>query len=91
MRNPSMRRTFAGAAILALTTMGLAACGGDGGSGADDKTVTILSSVDQPVQDGLEETLTAKLKADGSYDQIYAKYFGAAPAAAAAPASAASK
>ena len=65
MRNPSMRRTFAGAAILALTTMGLAACGGDGGSGADDKTVTILSSVDQPVQDGLEETLTAKLKADG--------------------------
>ncbi|QTN24860.1 basic amino acid ABC transporter substrate-binding protein [Rhizobacter sp. AJA081-3] len=33
----------------------------------------------------------ADIKADGSYDQIYAKYFGAAPAAAAAPASAASK
>ncbi len=32
----------------------------------------------------------ADIKADGSYDQIYAKYFGAAPAAA-APASAASK
>lgn len=32
----------------------------------------------------------ADIKADGSYDQIYAKYFGAAPAAA-APATAASK
>lgn len=32
----------------------------------------------------------ADIKADGTYDQIYAKYFGAAPAAA-APASAASK
>lgn len=33
----------------------------------------------------------ADIKADGSYDQIYAKYFGAAPAAAAPAASAASK
>jgi polar amino acid transport system substrate-binding protein len=33
----------------------------------------------------------ADIKADGTYDQIYAKYFGAPPAAAAAPASAASK
>ena len=33
----------------------------------------------------------ADVKSDGTYDQIYAKYFGAAPAAAAAPASAASK
>ncbi len=33
----------------------------------------------------------ADIKADGTYDKIYAKYFGAAPAAAAAPASAASK
>jgi polar amino acid transport system substrate-binding protein len=35
----------------------------------------------------------AEIKADGSYDQIYAKYFGAAPgkAAAAAPAAATSK
>ena len=31
------------------------------------------------------------IKADGTYDQIYTKYFGAAPAKAAAPASAASK
>jgi polar amino acid transport system substrate-binding protein len=33
----------------------------------------------------------ADIKADGTYDQIYTKYFGAAPAAAGAPASAASK
>ena len=33
----------------------------------------------------------ADIKADGSYSTIYAKYFGAAPAAAPAPASAASK
>jgi polar amino acid transport system substrate-binding protein len=33
----------------------------------------------------------ADIKADGSYDQIYAKYFGAAPGMAGAPASAASK
>jgi polar amino acid transport system substrate-binding protein len=34
----------------------------------------------------------ADIKADGTYDEIYKKYFGAAPAkAAAAPASAASK
>ncbi len=33
----------------------------------------------------------ADIKADGTYDQIYSKYFGAAPAAAGAPASAASK
>lgn len=32
----------------------------------------------------------AAIKADGTYDQVYAKTFGAAPAAAAAPASAAS-
>jgi polar amino acid transport system substrate-binding protein len=33
----------------------------------------------------------ADIKADGTYDQIYTKYFGAAPAKAAAPAPAASK
>lgn len=33
----------------------------------------------------------ADIKADGTYDQIYSKYFGAPPAAAGAPAAAASK
>ena len=40
---------------------------------------------------GLLNKGLADIKADGTYDQIYAKYFGAAPAAAGAPASAASK
>jgi polar amino acid transport system substrate-binding protein len=50
-----------------------------------------------PVKKGNTELLgklnkgLADIKADGTYDQIYAKYFGAAPAAAGAPASAASK
>jgi polar amino acid transport system substrate-binding protein len=39
---------------------------------------------------GLLNTGLAAIKADGTYDQIYAKYFGARPAAA-APASAASR
>ena len=34
-------------------------------SGTDDKKVTIWSSVDQPVQDGLQKALTEKAKADG--------------------------
>jgi polar amino acid transport system substrate-binding protein len=33
----------------------------------------------------------AGIRADGTYDRIYAKYFGSAPAAAGAPATAASK
>jgi len=40
---------------------------------------------------GLLNKGLADIKADGTYDQIYSKYFGAAPAAAGAPASAASK
>lgn len=40
---------------------------------------------------GLLNKGLADIKADGTYDQIYAKYFGAAPAVADAPASAASK
>lgn len=40
---------------------------------------------------GLLNKGLADIKADGTYDQIYAKYFGATPAAAGAAASAASK
>jgi len=68
---------------------------------ADNKFKTVADKAFQPEQYGLaikkgNADLLAKLnkgladiKADGSYDQIYAKYFGAAGAAA--PASAASK
>ncbi|MEZ5098046.1 MAG: ABC transporter substrate-binding protein [Nocardioides sp.] len=67
MRNPVRRRTkLMGVALTAAASLVLASCGGgDSGGGADDKTVTIWSSVDQPVQDGLEKVLTEKAKADG--------------------------
>jgi alpha-glucoside transport system substrate-binding protein len=49
-----------------------AGCGGDSGSGSNSKTVTIWSSVDQPVQDGLLKNLNAKIKAGG--DDITIKW-----------------
>jgi alpha-glucoside transport system substrate-binding protein len=52
----------AGVAAGCLT---VTACGGGGDSASDSKTVTIWSSVDQPVQDGLEAWLTDKAKAEG--------------------------
>src|SRR5690242_3361825 len=57
--------------VAALATAGLAlslaACGGSGsGGGAGDGTVTIWSSIDQPVQDGLKKQLEAKLKDENS-------------------------
>ena len=51
---------------LVLGATGLSACGGGGDSKADSTTVTIWSSIDQPVQDGLKKSLVAKLSADGS-------------------------
>ena len=65
MRFPRRGRT----SILAVTTLiaasALAGCGGGSGSGKDDKSVTIWSSIDQPVQDGLNKTLSAEAKAKG--------------------------
>jgi alpha-glucoside transport system substrate-binding protein len=61
-----MRGRTALLTCLALAAMGLTACGGDSGSGSDSNTVTIWSSIDQPVQDGLKKALEAKLAADGS-------------------------
>ncbi len=65
MQFPKRART----AVLAVTAMAtaasLAGCGGGSGSGADDKKVTIWSSIDQPVQDGLSKTLTAEAKKEG--------------------------
>jgi alpha-glucoside transport system substrate-binding protein len=60
----------AAAGALALTAAG---CGGDdGGGGGDSGTVTIWSSVDQPVQDGLLKALEAKVKSNG--DDIKIKW-----------------
>jgi polar amino acid transport system substrate-binding protein len=70
---------------------------------ADNKFKTVADKAFQPEQYGLaikkgNTDLLAKMnkgladiKADGTYDQIYTKYFGSAPGGAAAPASAASK
>lgn len=74
MRTPVRGRTtlMAMAALTALT-LPLAACGGDSGGGdSNSKTVTIWSSIDQPVQDGLLKSLEAKIKAGG--DDITIKW-----------------
>ena len=62
MRFPVKKSTsLLGVAAIAAS-LSLAACGGDdGGGGSDGDTVTIWSSVDQPVQDGLLKALEAKL------------------------------
>ena len=52
----------AAVAALALTAAG---CGGDSGGGSDDKSVTVLASMDQPVIDGMQKALDAKAKDAG--------------------------
>jgi alpha-glucoside transport system substrate-binding protein len=66
MRIPVKKSTsLLGVAALAAS-LGLTACGGDdGGGGSDDTTVTIWSSLDAPVREGLAAVLTDKAKADG--------------------------
>ena len=59
-RKPLM--AVAAVATLALTAAG---CGGDNGGGSDDKSVTVLASMDQPVIDGLQKALDAKAKDAG--------------------------
>jgi alpha-glucoside transport system substrate-binding protein len=72
-RTPRMRfpvkksTTLLGVAAFAAS-LGLTACGGDDGGGSDSDTVTIWSSVDQPVQDGLLKALEAKLGGDVTVD-----------------------
>ena len=65
MRFHRRGRTSLVAVTAIVTATALAGCGSSGGSGKDDKSVTIWSSIDQPVQDGLNKTLTAKAKAKG--------------------------
>ena len=60
MRSPVKKSTtLLGVAALAAS-LGLTACGGDDGGGSDSDTVTIWSSVDQPVQDGLQKALDGR-------------------------------
>ncbi len=59
------RKSLAAVTALAAAAA-LAGCGSGGGdSGKDDKSVTIWSSLDQPIQDGMEKVLVEKAKADG--------------------------
>jgi len=75
MRSPVRRTTLLGTALATVAALSLTACGSGGGSGGNSKTVTIWSSIDAPVQAGLEKALKAKLSADGSditikWDQV---------------------
>src|SRR4051812_47483167 len=64
MRSPVRRTTLLGTALATVAALSLTACGSGGGSGGNSSTVTIWSSLDAPVQTGLEKALVAKLKAD---------------------------
>jgi alpha-glucoside transport system substrate-binding protein len=59
------RRAAVAVAAVASMSMSLAACGGGGDSAADANEVTIWSSMDEPVQAGLEKTLTAQAEDAG--------------------------
>ena len=60
MRFPVKKSTsLLGVAALAAS-LGPTACGGDDGGGSDDNDVTIWSSVDTPVREGLTAVLTEK-------------------------------
>ncbi len=65
MRIPRPRK----ASIAAITALAAAAavtgCGSGGGSSADSKSVTVWSSLDKPVKEGLEKVLVEKAKAKG--------------------------
>ncbi len=66
MRTNQRRRNtvmaLAAAVALSVTAAG---CGGGSSSGSDDKTVTIMASMDQPVIDGLKKATDAKAKKAG--------------------------
>ena len=65
MRFPVKKSTsMLGVAAIAAS-LSLTACGGDDGGGSDGDTVTIWSSIDKPVQDGLLKSLEAKVEGDG--------------------------
>jgi alpha-glucoside transport system substrate-binding protein len=66
MRIPVKKSTSLLGVVALAAGLTLTACGGsDGGSGSDSSTVTIWSSVDQPVQDGLLKALESKVSGDG--------------------------
>jgi alpha-glucoside transport system substrate-binding protein len=65
MRIPTRGRTALVAVTALAAATALTSCGSGGDSGKDDKSVTIWSSMDPPVKEGLEKTLTKEAKAKG--------------------------
>jgi alpha-glucoside transport system substrate-binding protein len=60
-----------GTALFTVAGLSLTACGGGSGSGSSNSdTVTIWSSIDAPVQAGLQKALVAKLKSQNSSIKI---------------------
>ncbi len=59
------RSAFVASAAVVLASTGLAACGGGGSSSSDNKTVTVWTSVDQPVVDGFNKVLGPEAKKQG--------------------------
>ena len=61
-----LRKPLVVASAATMMTLGLAACGGgDSGGGEADGSVTIWTSMDQPVVDGLEASLAPKAEEAG--------------------------
>lgn len=66
MKFHARRRTkLMATAVVGTLSLTVAGCGGGGDDEADDQTVTIWSSVDPPVQEGLEKVLSEKAEAEG--------------------------
>lgn len=59
------RSTVLATATAVVAAVGLAGCGGGSSSSADSKTVTIWTSVDQPVIDGFNKVLVPEAKKQG--------------------------
>ena len=64
MRSTSRRRSVVLAVTALATTFAAAGCGGGDDAGSENE-VTIWSSVDPPVKEGLETVLTEKAEAEG--------------------------
>jgi alpha-glucoside transport system substrate-binding protein len=65
MRIPVKKSTSLLGIAAVAASLTLVGCGGDDGGGSDSATVTIWSSMDQPVTDGLIKALNAKVEGDG--------------------------
>ncbi|HET7690962.1 MAG TPA: ABC transporter substrate-binding protein [Nocardioidaceae bacterium] len=65
MRRTKRFKSVVSASVLALTSVGLAACGGDEGSGSDGGAVTVWLSLDQSVIDGLKKQVDARAAEEG--------------------------